>query len=74
MVDQLENERRLMGEATFKSLMKEMWQVPANRRRAIIAIVLMVCQQLTGVNAIVCWEHALPYCTLLPSTIRTKLC
>jgi hypothetical protein len=53
MADQLENERRLMGDATFKGLMKEMFLVPANRRRAIISIVLMVCQQLTGVNAIV---------------------
>ncbi|KHN95692.1 General substrate transporter [Metarhizium album ARSEF 1941] len=53
MVRQLENERRLMGDATFKSLMKEMWLVPANRRRTVISIVLMICQQLTGVNAIV---------------------
>ncbi|KAK8932306.1 putative quinate permease [Metarhizium anisopliae] len=52
MVDQLENERRVMGDASFKSLMKEMWLVPANRRRAVISIVLMICQQLTGVNAI----------------------
>lgn len=57
MVDQLENERRLMGDATFKSLMREMWLVPANRRRAIISIVLMICQQLTGVNAIVRQVH-----------------
>ena len=53
MVNQLESERRLMGDATFKSLMKEMWLVPANRQRTIISIVLMICQQLTGVNAIV---------------------
>ncbi|EFY87274.1 MFS quinate transporter, putative [Metarhizium acridum CQMa 102] len=52
MVDQLDYERRLMGDATFKSLMKEMWLVPANRRRAVISILLMICQQLTGVNAI----------------------
>lgn len=58
MVDQLENERRLMGDASFKSLMKEMWLVPANRRRGVISIVLMICQQLTGVNAIVCRKNA----------------
>lgn len=58
MVDQLENERRVMGDASFKSLMKEMWLVPANRRRAVISIVLMICQQLTGVNAIVRRKNA----------------
>ncbi|OAA41715.1 General substrate transporter [Metarhizium rileyi] len=52
MVDQLENERRLMGDASFKSIMREMWLVPANRKRAVISMVLMICQQLTGVNAI----------------------
>lgn len=58
MVDQLENERRVMGDSSFKSLMKEMWLVPANRRRAVISIVLMICQQLTGVNAIVRRKNA----------------
>ncbi|KAK2608411.1 hypothetical protein QQS21_003097 [Conoideocrella luteorostrata] len=52
MADQLEQERRLMGAATFKSLMREMLLVPANRKRAIITVILMICQQLTGVNAI----------------------
>lgn len=52
MVDQLAHERRLMGAANFKSLMREMWLLPANRKRAIMTIVLMICQQLTGVNAI----------------------
>lgn len=53
MADQLAHERRLMGAANFKSLMREMWLLPANRKRAIMTIVLMICQQLTGVNAIV---------------------
>ncbi|KAG6128066.1 hypothetical protein E4U12_005446 [Claviceps purpurea] len=53
MADQLAQERRLMGDANFKSLMRELWLVPANRKRAIITVVLMICQQLTGVNAIV---------------------
>ncbi|KAG6012606.1 hypothetical protein E4U54_007425 [Claviceps lovelessii] len=52
MAEQLEHERRLMGDANFRSLMREMWLVPANRKRAVITVVLMCCQQLTGVNAI----------------------
>ena len=52
MSSQLESERRLMGDATFKGLMREMWTVPANRKRAIMSVILMTCQQLTGVNAI----------------------
>ncbi|KAG6080479.1 hypothetical protein E4U15_003290 [Claviceps sp. LM218 group G6] len=53
MAGQLAQERRLMGDANFRSLMRELWLVPANRKRAIITVVLMICQQLTGVNAIV---------------------
>lgn len=53
MADQLEIERRLTGDATAKTLLKEMFLVPGNRNRAIISIVLMICQQMTGVNAIV---------------------
>ncbi|PNY28137.1 Quinate permease, partial [Tolypocladium capitatum] len=52
MADQLEIERRLTGDATAKALLKEMFMVPGNRNRAIISIVLMICQQMTGVNAI----------------------
>lgn len=52
MVNQLENERILMAGSGFKDLMKEMWTVPGNRKRAIISIVLMICQQMTGTNAI----------------------
>ena len=52
MVTQLENERALMQGAGFKDLMKEMWLIPANRKRAIFVIVLMICQQMTGTNAI----------------------
>lgn len=32
--------------------MREMWTIPGNRKRALISIALMVCQQLTGTNAI----------------------
>ncbi|KAF4586039.1 galactose-proton symporter [Ophiocordyceps camponoti-floridani] len=52
IADQLEAERRLMGDATALSLLKEMVLIPGNRNRAIISVVLMICQQMTGVNAI----------------------
>lgn len=53
MADQLDHERRLTGDATFKTLLREMWTIPGNRNRAIISILLMIFQQMTGVNAIV---------------------
>lgn len=52
MAEQLEHERRLIAGASFMDLQKEMWTVPSNRKRAIISITLMVCQQMTGTNAI----------------------
>jgi len=52
MSAQLEAERRLTGDASAKTLMKEMVTVPANRKRAFITVMLMICQQMTGVNAI----------------------
>ncbi|KAM7205730.1 putative permease [Naviculisporaceae sp. PSN 640] len=52
IVDQLEHERRLIGDASFWNLQKEMWTIPGNRKRALISITLMVCQQMTGTNAI----------------------
>jgi len=33
-------------------LQREMWTIPGNRNRALISIVLMICQQMTGTNAI----------------------
>ena len=60
MADQLELERRLTGDATAKTLMKEMFQVPGNRKRALISIMLMICQQMTGVNAIVRFGSCIP--------------
>ena len=52
MNEQLENERRLVGGASFMDLQKEMWLVPGNRKRALISMTLMLCQQMTGTNAI----------------------
>ncbi|KAK7936098.1 MFS quinate transporter [Apiospora marii] len=49
---QLEHERRVMGDATFWILIKEMAQSASNRKRAALSITLMVCQQMTGTNAI----------------------
>ncbi|KAH8897951.1 MFS sugar transporter-like protein [Thozetella sp. PMI_491] len=52
IVDQLEYERQLIGDATFWNLQKEMWTIKGNRNRALISIILMICQQMTGTNAI----------------------
>ncbi|KAA8644825.1 hypothetical protein EYZ11_007930 [Aspergillus tanneri] len=52
IVQQLEQERNLIGGSGFWDLMKEMWLIPGNRKRALISIFLMVCQQMTGTNAI----------------------
>ncbi|KAI7474331.1 general substrate transporter [Hortaea werneckii] len=49
---QLEHERLLIGGASFWDLQKEMWTIPGNSKRALISIGLMVCQQMTGTNAI----------------------
>lgn len=53
MSDQLETERRLTGDAGAKVLFKEMTTIPANRKRTLISVILMICQQMTGVNSIV---------------------
>ncbi|TIA83388.1 general substrate transporter [Aureobasidium pullulans] len=52
MQEQLDHERALIGGASFKDLMREMWTIPGNRKRAIITIWLMITQQMTGTNAI----------------------
>ena len=52
MVRQLERERAVLAGAGFKVLMREMITIPGNRKRAIISITLMICQQMTGTNAI----------------------
>lgn len=49
---QLERERELIGGTSFWSLQKEMWTISGNRNRTLISIFLMICQQMTGVNAI----------------------
>jgi len=52
MQTQLEEERSLIGGNGFWSQQKEMWTIAGNRKRALISITLMVCQQMTGTNAI----------------------
>ncbi|KAK4500602.1 hypothetical protein PRZ48_008791 [Zasmidium cellare] len=53
MQRQLEEElNSVNGGKGFWPIVKEMWTVPSNRKRAILSIVLMICQQMTGTNAI----------------------
>lgn len=52
IVEQLEHERRLVGDATAWNLQKEMWTIKGNRNRALISIWLMIWQQMTGTNAV----------------------
>ncbi|KAL1963326.1 hypothetical protein VTN77DRAFT_8447 [Rasamsonia byssochlamydoides] len=49
---QLEEERRSVHGSGFWALQKECWLIPGNRKRALMSIGLMVCQQWTGTNAI----------------------
>ena len=49
---QLEEEKALVQGSTWKDLQRETWLIPANRKRAFISIFLMICQQMTGTNAI----------------------
>lgn len=52
MSAQLEAEKRLTGDASASTLWKELVTIPGNRKRAIISVLLMICQQMTGVNAV----------------------
>jgi len=52
MQTQLDEERAIIGGNSFWDQQKEMWTVAGNRKRALISITLMVCQQMTGTNAI----------------------
>lgn len=52
MAQQLENERLLIGGSGFWDLQREMWTIKGNRNRALLSIGLMICQQMTGTNAI----------------------
>lgn len=55
---QLDEERSATGNG-FMALMRECWTIPGNRRRALLCIGLMVCQQLTGKLAI--WTALVHY-------------
>jgi MFS family permease len=52
MAEQLDHERRMTGDASAKTLFREMWFIPGNRKRAIISVLLMISQQMTGTNAV----------------------
>ncbi|MCJ1417439.1 hypothetical protein MMC32_003783 [Xylographa parallela] len=50
MQAQLEEERALIGGNSWWDIQREMWTISGNRKRALISIFLMVCQQMTGTN------------------------
>jgi sugar porter (SP) family MFS transporter len=52
MQAQLAAERELVAGSTWWDMQKEAWLIPANRKRTILSISLMICQQMTGTNAI----------------------
>jgi hypothetical protein len=52
MQTQLDEERSHYADNSFWSIMKECWLIPGNRKRAIMSIGLMTCQQWTGVSAL----------------------
>lgn len=52
MQAQLEEERASVHGTGFWAIQKECWLIPGNRNRAILSIVLMICQQMTGTNAL----------------------
>lgn len=69
---QLEEEMASVnGGKGFMSLMREMWTIPGNRRRAILSVVLMVCQQLTGTNAINYYGQY-PFSSSFPSLLPSS--
>jgi MFS family permease len=47
---QLEEERRSVHGSGFIAINKECWTIPGNRKRTLMSIGLMVCQQWTGVR------------------------
>lgn len=47
----IEEENAILDGASWKSLQKEMWMVPANRKRVLISIALMFLQQMTGTSS-----------------------
>lgn len=48
----LEEEQRSVHGTGFWATQKECWLIPGNRKRALLSIGLMICQQATGTNAI----------------------
>src|ERR1700744_5197427 len=43
ILEQLDQERRLIGGSTLKDLLAEMWHLPGNRKRLLLSISLMIC-------------------------------
>lgn len=55
MSDQLAYERRLIAGSGALDLLKEMFTIPGNRKRTLISIGLMICQQMTGKSNRACY-------------------
>ena len=47
----VDEENSILDGASWKSLQKEMWTVPANRKRGLISMALMFFQQMTGISS-----------------------
>lgn len=73
MREQLEFEARLTGGSGFWDLQKEMWTIRGNRNRALLSIGLMVCQQMTGTNAINYYAPQIFVSTLIPFSLSNVL-
>lgn len=52
MQAQLEEDRASVHGTGFWAIQKDCWLVPGNRNRALLSIGLMICQQMTGTNAL----------------------
>ena len=61
---QLDEERRSVHGTGFWAVQKECWLIPANRKRALLSIGLMVCQQWTGVRFPLLLRHLSMACLL----------
>lgn len=68
IANQLEHERMLIGGASFMDLQKEMWTIPGNRKRALVSIGLMICQQMTGTSKLGLVHIPIAICSNLSQT------
>ena len=69
----IEAENAILDGASWKSLQKELWLIPANRNRAIISILLMFFQQMTGTSRAALISLKTGRLTLFPRYQRHQL-